>query len=66
MLEWRFFRKTAVQKMRLYIPGEDLSNISVSPEDTPEVGGMIAVNEENIKDQWYVAKSFMKNYEEVK
>lgn len=52
--------------MRPYIPGEDLTGISVSPENTPEEGGMIAQNPMNPKDQWYVAKDFfLANYEEV-
>ena len=55
---WKFYRKTAVQEMRPYIVGEDLSGISVNSEDTPEFGGMIARNPKNHKDQWYVAKAF--------
>jgi len=52
--------------MRPYIPGEDLTEVSVSDEDTPEHGGMIAVNIDNPKDQWYIAKKFfIANYEEV-
>jgi hypothetical protein len=59
---WPFI-KTAVQEMRPYIPGEDLTGISVSPEDKPEFGGMIARNSENHADQWYVSKKFFrKNY----
>jgi hypothetical protein len=58
------YRKTAVQPMRPYEPGEDLTGISVSEEDTPEKGGMIAVNPKNPNDQWYVAKDFFEsNYE---
>ena len=50
--------------MRPYITGEDLTGVSVSSEDTPENGGMIAVNPSNEKDKWYVAKDFFeKNYE---
>ena len=61
---WQKYRKIAVQQMRPYIPGEDLSVISVNTEDTPEKGGMIARNTDNHKDQWYVAKAFFeKNYE---
>lgn len=61
---WKRYRKTAVQEMRPYIVGEDLSGVSVSNEDTPEEGGMIARNSDNRKDQWYVAKDFfLKNYE---
>ncbi len=63
---WKEYRKTAVQEMRPYVPGEDLTGISVSPEDTPEEGGMIARNAANHADQWYVAKDFFaKNYEEA-
>lgn len=40
--------------MRPYIPGESLDGVSVSAEDTPELGGMIARNPDNHEDQWYV------------
>lgn len=60
------YRKTAIQPMRPYIPGEDMSLISVADCDTPEEGGMIAVSPDNGKDRWYVAKDFFnKNYETV-
>ncbi len=50
--------------LRPYVEGEDMSRISVANTDTPEVGGMIAVNSENSEDQWYVAKDFFEgNYE---
>lgn len=52
--------------MRPYIPGEDLTGISVNKEDTPELGGMIARNPANIEDKWYVGKAFFEaNYEEA-
>lgn len=64
---YKYFRKKSVQPMRPYIIGEDLSGISVNIEDTPEEGGMIAINPVNPKDKWYVAKKFFEdNYEEVK
>lgn len=64
MAEWKQYRKKALQDMRPYVPGEDLKGVSVSKEDTPEPGGMIARNAENPADQWYVAKAFFaKNYE---
>ena len=47
--------------MRPYIPGEDMTGISVSKEDEPEEGGMIAVNPDNIADSWYVAKKFFED-----
>lgn len=65
-LAWKPYRKRSIQEMRPYILGEDLSKISVSKEDTPEVGGMIAKNPNNPDDQWYVAKKFFEdNYESV-
>ena len=61
---FRNYRKKNLQSMRPYKPGEDLTGISVNPEDTPEPGGMIAVNALNPKDQWYVGKKFFEdNYE---
>lgn len=64
MNTWTKHKKKNLQEMRPYIPGEDLTGISVSPRDTPEEGGMIARNPENPLDQWYVAKKFYEeNYE---
>ena len=64
MSEFSNYRKKNVQPMRRYIPGEDLTGVSVSPEDIPEDGGMIAFNPNNPDDQWYVAKKFFEeNYE---
>ncbi len=61
--EYRPYRKIGLQYMRPYIKGESLHGISVSPEDTPEEGGMIAINLDNGADKWYVAKDFFeKNY----
>lgn len=52
--------------MRPYIPGEDLTGVSVNKEDTPELGGMIACNPKNPADKWYVAKQFfLDNYVEA-
>ena len=60
------YRKKNVQPMRPYVPGEDMTGISVNKEDTPELGGMIAVNPNNPEDRWYVAKQFFEdNYEEA-
>lgn len=64
MHPYRNYRKRHLQPMRPYIVGEDLTGISVSKEDTPEEGGMIAVNPNNQNDQWYVSKKFFDdNYE---
>jgi hypothetical protein len=63
------YRKKNLQAMRPYVPGEDLAaqNISVQSEDTPEEGGMIAQNPDNLNDQWYVGKKFfLDNYEKAR
>jgi hypothetical protein len=63
---YKNYRKKNVQPMRPYVPGEDLSGVSVSAEDTPEEGGMIAYNPDNPADKWYVAKAFFEaNYVEA-
>jgi hypothetical protein len=64
-LLWKKYRKTGVQEMRPYIPGENLAGVSVSERDTPEEGGMIA---RDVDDgaEWYVsARFFQDNYTEV-
>jgi len=62
----KVYMKEAYQPMRPYIVGEDMSGISVSDEDIPELGGMIAYNPNNFKDIWYVAKEFFNdNYVDV-
>lgn len=64
--DFKLYRKKALQPMRPYVVGEDLTGISVNKEDTPELGGMIARNPLNHEDQWYVAKKFFNdNYEQV-
>lgn len=64
MSDFKLYRKKNLQAMRPYIPGECLEGIGVNKEDTPELGGMIAVNADNIEDRWYVAKRFFEdNYE---
>jgi len=64
MTAFRNYRKKNVQPMRPYVPGEDLTGVSISPEDTLEEGGMIAQNPENPDDKWYIAKTFfLENYE---
>jgi hypothetical protein len=64
MNPWNEYWKNKTQTMRPYVPGEDLSGVSVWPGDTPEIGGMIAISNVNPNDQYYVAKQFFeKNYE---
>lgn len=60
------YRRTGLAEMRPYIPGEDLDDVSVSPEDKPEDGGMVARNPKNHNDKWYVAKKYFKdNFEKA-
>lgn len=52
--------------MRPYVVDEDMGGVSVAECDTPELGGMIAVNPDDKSDRWYVAKKFFEdNYELV-
>ena len=54
--------KTNLSKLERLI--KDLTGVSVNTEDTPEIGGMIAINPQNQEDRWYVAKKFFDdNYE---
>lgn len=63
VIMWISYLKTTSPEMRPYVPGEDLTGVSVNAEDTPELGGMIARNADNHKDQWYIGKEFFrKNY----
>lgn len=60
------YRKKALQELRPYIVGENMTGISVNKEDTPEQGGMIATNANNPQDKWYVGKQFfIDNYIEA-
>ena len=68
--KYKFYRKCFLQPMRPYIPGEDLSGISVGEEDRLEATadtttpGMIAINPARPADQWYIARKFFEdNYE---
>jgi hypothetical protein len=66
MSEWKQYRRTNIAEMRPYVPGEDLSHISVSIADTPKRGDMIARNPDNHEDQWLVAQEyFEQNFEEL-
>lgn len=67
MPNYVFYRKKTQQAMRPYVPGEDLTGVSVNKEDTPGAGGMIAVNADNPSDKWYISKEFFEtNYERVR
>jgi hypothetical protein len=60
--------KQILQPMRPFEEGEDLSaqGVSVWDGDTPEIGGMVAVNPKDPADKWYAAKKFFEeNYQEA-
>jgi len=59
--QWQKYRKTAVQEMRDYIPGEDMTGISIAQGEIPKEGGKIA--RDNQGSRWYVSPEFMaQNY----
>jgi hypothetical protein len=61
-IEFKQYRRTGLSEMRPYILGEDLSSVSVSDEDAPEIDmGMIARNPKNHADQWYVARNYFED-----
>ena len=54
--------------LRPYVPGEDMTGISVGPEDvkvgSPKEGDWIGQNPDNPKDQWLVEQKYLaKNFE---
>jgi len=65
---WAYYRRTGLSEMRPYVPGEDLTGISVSEADRATMaedarrgmvtGGYIARNPKNHADQWYVAQTY--------
>ena len=65
-LLFKGYVKRGVTQMRPYIPGEDLSGVSVSEEDKPpKLGDMIARNVSNHKDQWLVSKEYFETHYEA-
>lgn len=69
-ITWTQYRRKQIAQLRPYAPGEDLSGVSISPEDvkagSPKVGDMIARNPKNFADMWLVnAAYFVDNFEPV-
>ena len=62
MSEWKQYKRKGLSEMRPYVPGEDVSGVSVSEADkaagSPKEGDMIARNPKNGADQWLVAKKY--------
>jgi hypothetical protein len=62
------YQKKQIAEMRPYVQYEDMTNISVGPEDarrgSPKLGDMIARNPLNHNDQWLVSEEYFKaNFE---
>ncbi len=60
-MEFQKYLRSAVAELRPYIPGEDMTGISISEVDSKLEtldGGMIARNPQNHSDQWYVSKAY--------
>ena len=58
--EFSKHERTNIAEMRPYVKGEDLKGISVGNDIKPAVGGWIARDPDNHKDQWYVAADYYK------
>lgn len=70
MSDFRHYKRKGLTEARPYIPGEDMTGISIAPVDaekgSPKPGDMIARNPDNHADQWLVAEAyFAKNLEAV-
>jgi len=57
----QYERLSKPSQLRPYIPGEDLSKISVNKVDILEEGGMIARNPNNHNDKWYIGKAYFRS-----
>jgi hypothetical protein len=62
------YRRTQIAEMKPWVPGTDMTRISVSAPDkeagSPKAGDMIARNPANHDDQWLVAKTYFEtNFE---
>ena len=59
MSEFKQYKRKGLSEMRPYVPGEDMTHISVADIDDPGTDmGMVARNPQNHADQWYVARKY--------
>jgi hypothetical protein len=68
--DFKQYQRKQIAELRPYTPGDDMSLVSVSSEDTnngsPKPGDMIARNPKNHADQWLVAAEyFADNFEPI-
>ena len=62
MSKFKRYRRNGLVEMRPYIPGEDLTSVSVNQvDDPPNDLSMIARNPKNHADKWYVAKKYFED-----
>jgi len=65
MNTWKQYRRKGLSELRPYLPGEDMTGISISEPDkqagSPKEGDMIARNPKNHADQWLVAKRYFED-----
>lgn len=61
MSEWKQYKRKGLSEMRPYVPGEDLSHVSVQADQAPSDGGMIARNPKDHTDQWYVTAEYFRD-----
>ncbi len=69
-MTFKQYRRSAVAEMTRWVPGIDMSRVSVSAPDleagSPKDGDMIARNPKNHDDKWLVAAAyFADNFEEL-
>lgn len=57
-MEWKKAYKTQVTDVREYIPGEDLSKVSVQPDYVPKLGDWIARDPRKPDDNWLISSEF--------
>jgi hypothetical protein len=65
MSEFKIYRRKSLAEIRPYVPGEDMTGISVATVDSangsPKSGDMVARNPDNHNDQWLLAKRYFED-----
>lgn len=65
MSVFKRYRRKGFSELRPYVPGEDLSGVSVQQDQTPRAGGMIARNPSDHSDQWYITPEYVAEHLEL-
>ena len=52
------YRRSQLSWARPYEPGEDLTGVSVSEQDTPKEGDLIGINPDNPEDRWLISQEY--------